>query len=525
VVKRREEVLGSGLLLMEHESASSRSIPEWLSVFLYLGVPAYLYLNAFAFPNIPIHLDGDQTFFWSYALRMMDGEFIYRDFFQFTPPGTDFVFLIAFKLFGARIWVMNAVTILLGTVLCWVCFGVARWFMSLDWALFAACSFLVLVYSRIMDATHHWFSLLLLLSSVRILMPAWATSRIALAGLLFALASFFTQTAGLVGVAALLLSLAWEGVWARRGWRAILARQLFLLAVFAVALGVLDTYLIVKLGWRRLWYFQADYPSHYVEYGLQRFVPSFHGLLNVRSLPDLLRRLFVYTSLLIVYPLVLWHCWRRRGEPMVKNALLLSLIGLLLFLVVINRLNWTRVYAVSAPGLLLLPWVISRSSRLPRFVLPTAWTIIAFVAVAQTWTRHHNSPMRLELPAGTSLLSAQKYEKFSWLQQHTNPGDWFYQAYWVNVYPALELRSPVYLDFLVANEETRPEFAALSLQQLEQAQVKYILWSPKLNGPFNPRRPWEDHLGPIRTYVHEHYTLLHVFSDREEIWARKPLSE
>lgn len=521
VEKRQEELSRAQFTTMKLEGASPLSTNRWRWLFLYIGVTAYLYLNAFFLPNIPIHLDGDQTFFWSYTLRMMHGELIYRDFFQFTPPGTDFVFLALFRLFGARIWVMSAVTVLLGTGLFWVCFSVAKRLMRSDQALLAACLVLVLVYSRIMDATHHWFSLLLLLSAVRVLMPAWTTTRIALAGLLLGFASFFTQTAGVVGVTALLLSLVWEGVCTRRTRRDILARQLILLTVFSTMLGTLDAYLIAKLGWGRLWYFQADYPRRYVESGFQKFIPSFHGLLSVRKLPDLARHLFIYASLLIVYPSVIWRCWRRRGDPALKNALLLSLIGLFLFLVVITRLNWIRIYGVAGPALLLFPWLVNGKFKFHRYVLPAAWTILACVAGAQTWTRHHNSPKRLDLPAGTAFLSAQKYEKFSWLQQHTKPGDLFYQAVWVNVYPALELQSPVYLDFIVATEETRPEFVALTVRQLQQTQVKYILWSPVLNGPLNPKRAWEDHLEPIRTYMHEHYTVVHVFSDRDEVWQRK----
>jgi hypothetical protein len=127
----------------------------------------------------------------------------------------------------------------------------------------------------------------------------------------------------------------------------------------------------------------------------------------------------------------------------------------------------------------------------------------------------------IELPAGRTVLSPQKYEKFSWLAQHTRPGDLFYQALWVNVYPPLQLRSPAYLDVLFTNEETRPEFVDVNVQQLERTKVKYILWSPVLNEQRDSRGPWENHLGPLRTYLHSHYRRVQVFADGDEVWERE----
>ena len=60
----------------------------WI-VCIPLGIAVYLYFNLFAFPRTPFLLNGDQAFFWMDAQRMLNGEHVYQDFFQFTPPGTD----------------------------------------------------------------------------------------------------------------------------------------------------------------------------------------------------------------------------------------------------------------------------------------------------------------------------------------------------------------------------------------------------------------------------------------------------
>jgi hypothetical protein len=105
--------------------------------------------------------------------------------------------------------------------------------------------------------------------------------------------------------------------------------------------------------------------------------------------------------------------------------------------------------------------------------------------------------------------------------QHTKPGDYLFQAGWLNVYPPLELRSPVFVDVLYANEVTRPEYVDLTIRQLEARQVRYILLSPGMEAPEDPRRPWEDHLGPFRAYVKDRYIFVRRFKDGDEVWERR----
>jgi hypothetical protein len=85
----------------------------------------------------------------------------------------------------------------------------------------------------------------------------------------------------------------------------------------------------------------------------------------------------------------------------------------------------------------------------------------------------------------------------------------------------LDLRSPAFVDGLATNEVTRPEWVDLTIRQLEDKQVKYVLCSPWLYSQLDPSRPWEDHLGPFRAYLRSHYTRVQVFSDHDEIWERR----
>jgi nucleoside recognition membrane protein YjiH len=71
------------------------------------GVFCLLYLLLVVPPFAPFFLPGDVSVYLLNAARMLN-EAIYKDFFQFTTPGTELAYLALFRLFGARAWVPNA---------------------------------------------------------------------------------------------------------------------------------------------------------------------------------------------------------------------------------------------------------------------------------------------------------------------------------------------------------------------------------------------------------------------------------
>src|SRR5262249_40844860 len=137
---------------------------------LLASAAAYLYATLFRLPATPILLSGDQLFFWMHGQRMLHGELPYRDFFQFTPPGTDLFYFAAFKTLGRRIWVLDVVVLVLGVALCGVCFEIARKILPSALAALATLLFVALIYSRLLNATHHWFSILAIMIAVTTLM-------------------------------------------------------------------------------------------------------------------------------------------------------------------------------------------------------------------------------------------------------------------------------------------------------------------------------------------------------------------
>jgi len=74
----------SNRIISEHPRFTRGGLPGSVSV--------YLYLTLFLLPRTPVLLSGDQLSFWMDGQRILHGELLYRDFFQFTPPGTKLVY-------------------------------------------------------------------------------------------------------------------------------------------------------------------------------------------------------------------------------------------------------------------------------------------------------------------------------------------------------------------------------------------------------------------------------------------------
>lgn len=490
--------------------------PLWFFLVLLFMVAAFLYLALFAYPNIPFLQAGDQMYFWVGAQRVLFGEHIYSDFLQFTPPGTDLIYLTFLKMLGPRIWLPNLVNILLGVALCASCFRIARHIMERWMAVLATSLFLVLTYASSLNGTHHWFSLLAIAGAIDVMMwgPTNAT-RTTLAGALLGVASFFTQTHGAFALLGLSLFLVWEANY-RTGSRKIIERLSCVVLGFSIALGALSAYFVGTVGWRQLWYFQVTYAGKYVAYGQH---PLFFGILPTwHNLPLLTQFVFVLTGLPIAYALVLWR-GRRGPVNGSRPLLLLSLVGLSLWVEVCFSANYLRLYAVGMPGLILMLWMCERSGRARGYAIALLLTGIIGLGVHEIQARHHKNSVIADLPTGRVALPAEANEKLSWLMQHTHPGQFVFQATAPMLYFSLQLRNPVFLNEITENESTRPADVERVIHELDGKEVEFVLWSPYNNYP-NPEFPSSYHLKPLRDYLDTHYHRVHIFSDEDETWQR-----
>ena len=489
----------------------------WLPYLALTGAAVYLYLNLFALPCTPFLLGGDQVYFWMYAQRLLHGEHVYVDFFQFTPPGTDLVYATLFWFFGQRLWVANAAVFLLGIALCVICFAIARKVLHRGPAMLSAALFLVLLYGKPLNATHHWFSLLAVMCAVWLAMAKAGARWLVAIGALLGLASFFTQTRGLVVLFAFLAFHLWEDARAKSPWKNILRNQALLVLGFAAVLLLLSAPFLAFAGPAQLWYFQFTYVRQYLAHGMDQLPLGLPGPLAWRTLPRLSQYLVFYALPLVVYPVTLWQCWRARGDsaPVWRNLSLLSLTGLFLFAEAVLSLNWLRLFAVSMPAVILLLWIISRAANICRCVFAALWIATFVITVAGTASRQIHQPTIAHLPGGAVATTPETAAKLEWIAQHTQPGEFFFQAGWPGVYLPLELRNPAYVDVILPANETRPEDIASTVQRLDQKQVSYVLWPARLDQQVPGSA---DNVTPLRNWLRLHYTRIHTFPDGDVLW-------
>jgi hypothetical protein len=495
----------------------------WLVPLMLIGISVYLYLNLFVVPNVPILLSGDQVFFWMNGQRMLYGEHPYQDFFQFTPPGADVIYFAIFKLFGPRIWSLNFTVLALGVALCWVCFMIASQIMERELAILSTLFFLTIIYTRLLNATHHYFSVLAVMGATAVLIRGTSFFRVAAAGALCGIASFFTQTHGAMGIVALTCWLVWQKQ-ADESWRTFWKKEGALLSCYLLMVFALSLPFLARVGLKQLWFFQVTYVRkvmvHYPEtrfLGMPEYSWRTHSLLSLAA--EYGRHIFVYAMLPIVYLVVIIRYWKQRALANLCKVGLLALVGAALLGELGLSLNWLRLYAVSMPGTILFVWVIGNSAKLRRRGMVALWWVVICLGLLQPWLAQHGKYTIRSLPAGTTAIEPNDLEILSWGIEHTNPGDFLFEANWPGIYIPLGLRDPVFLD--TAATTLDPSWAKQAVQQLDAKQVKYIVWAPRFELPADPHWPRTFNLLPLREYLHTHYQLSRILSNGEQVWERR----
>jgi hypothetical protein len=485
----------------------------WWYVWTVVAATAYLYANLFLSVRTPFLLGGDQVYFWFGAQRILDGQSVYLDFFQFTPPGTDLVYAAFFKVFGAEIWVSNSVVIVLGVFMGCVCFSVSRQFMNGPQAALGTGLFLVSIYGKALNATHHWFAVLFVLVAVRILMRRITGTRVASSGALLGVASCFNHVHGGAALLGFAVFLVWNSKRNSLAPGKAVRDVAVLIFAFAFVLLCLSAYYLETVGPARLWYCLVVSASRYAGHASHRTLglPPIHdGVLR------LLPYLPVYGVLPVVYSTSLWRCWRSRNHADFpwNQVALVSLVGVFLFLDVAISINWLRLFAVSLPGIVLAVWELGKVQIQRRTALVTASIALACVAVHQIEVKRALSCARGELPAGRFATTPKAYEKLRWLAAHTETGEFFLQAGWPGLYLPLQVRSPLYVPTLSRWDGVLDEDILQAVEQMKARRVRYVLWTGSLDADST------DQLSVFGTYLRSSYRRVHRFDDGDVVWEK-----
>ncbi len=508
---------------------TSQASSSLLKALLYLLAVSCLYLDAFMLPHTPV-FEGDTTpIYLLEAGKMLQGQVIYRDFFQFTFPGTQVFYLALFRIFGLRAWIPSAVWVLLGIGLAWTCLVISRQVLSGVLVYLPSLIFLGVAFFSEPDPNHHWFSMLACMAGLAVIFPERSPFRWALAGALCGVTTLFTHSRGVVAIAGFAVFLLWEWHKKKQGWSQLLKTSLWLVLPFLGVTLPIIVYLCRKVGpelfvnctvvflakyWSK-WFWGTAYV-----YGAD--IPT--GLPLGLELGGLVMWAFIHLLLPMVYIFFFIRYCRcpaeDRDEPW-DRLMLLAMVGVFLFMGIVTSPVWFRLISVSPPALILYIWMVKGPGKISRVLRGLAWGGGFLAVLVQPIVLQTGWKAYLDTPTGrTAFFDRQRFEKYRWILEHTHAGDYFFQADDCNEYFLLGLQNPVRVSFVTDSTYTRPDQIRNAIDMLEKYHVQWVMWSAWLDVP---RSPGADGSGerPLRMYLHTHYHPVQEFADQfEEAWER-----
>ena len=493
------------------------------TILYLIGIFAFLYLAVFILPRAPLLAYGDQSVYLLNATRILQGQVIYRDFFEFTPPGTESAYAALFHWFGVRAWIPQAMLVLLGFALTWLSVYLSKSLLKGSLVFLPGLLFVTLVFRNALDASHHWYAVLAVMGAIAVLIEARNLRRFAIAGAICGLATWFTQIHGLACLLGVGLFLCWENRRTARPRPSLVKTEISLLGGFLAGIVLLDAPFALRAGLNRFLFCTVVFPLKYYSAGRYNTWRAYMAELPpIHSWLDLVRAgpfLFLYLVVPLVYLLFLVRYWRispaQPSEPW-DRLMLVNIAGLSLFASVAGAPSYLRMCVVSLPALIVLVWLISRHGLPERLILSALWLIALTLAVAEPIARQRHWRGYLDLPTGrTAFLDPALYEEYRWIFERTHSDEPFFGDQLVSF--ALRLRDPAEIDFITPDDYTRPEQVADLVQGLERERVRYVLWYPDLDSPPSTAA---DHLGPLRAYLRNHYHIARIFDHGDKVWER-----
>lgn len=505
------------------------------TLLFILAAFIFLYVFLFVPPSVPILYNGDGMFFLPAGQRMYQGQTIYRDFFEFVPPGTALVYFFLFKLFGLRPWIPNLLSLLLGLGLAWLGIVIAKKLMRPGLALLPSAIFLVAAREMLCEPTHHWFSLLTTTAAIASLIERRTRARIAAAGFFCGLTTCFNQTRGLAVAVGFGIFLWWESRRRQEAWRELLKKEGWLVTSFLATILAVYTYFIWKAGPVRFFWCTVVFVLKY--YNKMRDVATFRvfwynfpGFVPPRRFLNWFVRDWLFLHAVIPLIFILFFAryrWESRqgSAKSWERPMLVAIVGLFLLLSIAPAPASIRIAASSLPGIILLGWLIDSPRKLARGFAAAISMGVLVVALHAVARRRPFPNWTLVTPQGRlAITDPRDYKEYAWVQEHTRPSEYFYEAAGTDMYFRLDLRNPTPTPYVTICGFTTPEQVAEVIRGLEQHQVRYMLWAHEdLDTDPDWEDPSEDHLGPLRNYIHNHYRAVKDFGGTlpDEIWERK----
>jgi hypothetical protein len=517
-------LIRGGIERTKIESHTRESDRSGVGIALGLAVLTFAvcYLRGFVLPHSPLLLWGDQVWFATKGARIIAGEIPYRDFFEFLTPGTDLVYAALFRVFGVLPWLPNLVMDFLAAYAAWLMtFCAAR---VVRWPLAALPAILLIgfVLYGSLDATHHWFSTVLIMTAVAVLMRGSSQLRITLAAFFIGTATCFTQTKGVATAIGLVVFLVWQSIREGHSHARLRRRVGLFLGVSTVAFFALNLPFVVAVGtgnWiKQVFVFPILYFGSVPTNNLHG---TWHQFRDSTSIFKWVCFPFLYIGLPLIYAgFFLRMRQRLKSDPDEPwdRLLLMAIIGVAMLAVMIPALSLRRVSCVSPPAMILLTWQLSHMGRLRRALPVALGAVSCLIAASQIYAVQFRPRIMISLPSGSfALPDANNYELYRWSADHTRPGQWFFGSTVLDL--PLGVRNPTPLEALGPGEYTRPEQLSAVIAALERAKPPLLILPHLIVRPDSRGRK-TDNLGPFRAYLLHRYQLVKTFRGGFEAWQR-----
>ena len=519
--------------------ARLRARLEWLGTAIVFAITLWYWLRYFnRSTNL---LDEGSTA--AQAMRILNGDLIYRDFFTVVTPGSYYTVAALFAVFGETLMVLRWAVLLTGVAVAMVALLVARTHMS--WPLAAGAALMTTVWGWFLG-TPNYYSLQAALCSL-IALGCYIHGRpdrrwMLAAGIATGVTAMVKQNVGVYVFAGLLIAIwagrlfALESTW-RDQWRA--TKQF----IGGVAMPVVLTvaWLLIAGAGPYLYESWVYYPL--VRYS-ERFALPFPDFLPFAENDpfDVWTKLVIYMPV-AVYPLALIAIValairaRRTGDSgaafEAHAVTAVTSVGAIMLLQAFPRADVTHVLFGMAPTFILFAYLCDRCRRAlsaitgQQAALALIATIIALAPTAillrkgyqRTDWEYQNYIVALRTERGSGIftggLEAQRIDVVTnYVRAHTAEDDWVFVVPWASGFNFLTDRmNPTRTDFMLFED---PEAYPCLLARLDYRPPKYVIYG--YTWDVDGKR-FREYAAPVDQYIRSRYAI-EFSTDGYEVWRR-----
>jgi len=511
-------------------------------IILTLLVTLFLYCFVFYLPFTPFFNYADQLFAMNEGNLILNGQIIYKDFWDFIFPGAPVFYALAFLIFGAQYWIVSATIVLIGVTTFWLTLSISKKVIDGPMYLLPALTYVFFGFRWFgLDGYHRMFSPIFILLAIWILLKGNGFWNWAQAGAACAFATFFTQQRGIVAFVAVLLFILLEkrctGDATDRFVRPIFATCLG----FTITLLLLCGYFMYQVGMSDFLYWTIVYPGKYYQYApMNNYGVYLHDWKKALDLSSVSGRfailpIFLYTVILPLANLfaIGLSLFRRHFTTYAKwrMPLLCLIVGTALMFSNTGP-NQGRLFQIAEPSLIVFFWIINHfvsSSSIQRMLSYTIIVGLLLLGLVQAINiqTHWKYSIWKTPTGGLAVLDSPGDKPFLLFSQILAPGDYYFDPIGTNLLFPMQLRNPTRYYQIWNTDYTRPEMVADAVSDLQKNPPKYIQWHAGLCMPAEERAPG-DHLTQLCEFLIANYEPFGAPYDedgRTQLWRRMDLRD